>query len=172
MKVKNLSIALVLFCLLVLPGCRGVDDDKENFNEWAIYLLADPSLTSYQIRETPLAALQPAPTPFITIQDLRAYYWKTHQMDFTPEMEAALDTLTIKRGTVHGLPFVVMVGDERIYAGAFWWAYSSLAPCCPNILLIGPKRWQISLPPLHEGADPRTDERIYWSLLAAGVIKE
>ncbi|OPZ66894.1 MAG: hypothetical protein BWY83_02753 [bacterium ADurb.Bin478] len=172
MKIKKSSITLVLFCLLVLSGCRGVDADKDTFNEWATYLLADPSLTSYQIRETPLADLQPAPTPFITIGDLRAYHWKTHQMEFTPEMEAALDTLTIKKGTVYGLPFVVMVGDERIYAGAFWWAYSSLTPSCPYIQLISPKPLKISLPPLHQGADPRTDERVYWALMAAGLLKE
>jgi len=172
MNVKNLSISLALCCLLVLPGCRGVDDDSERFNEWAIYLLADPSLTSYQIRETPVAQLQLASSPFITIRDLNAYYWKTHQMEFTPGMEATLDSLTRKGGSVYGLPFVVVVGEERIYAGAFWWAYSSLTPCCPNILLIGPKRMQISLPPLHQGADPRSDQRIYWSLMAAGLLKE
>lgn len=172
MKVKKIGCSLALFALLILPGCRGVDSDTDDLNEWAIYLLADPSLTSYQIRETPLAELQPASTPLITIKDLHAYYWKTHQMEFTPGMEATLDTLTIKGGSVHGLPFVVMVGEERIYAGAFWWAYSSLSPCCPYIELISLKPFRISLPPLHQGADPRSDQRIYWSLMAAGLLKE
>jgi len=131
MKANALYIALSLFCLFVLPGCRGVDDDSDDFNEWAIYLLADSALTSYQLRETPLAKLQLAQAPLIMSKDLRAYYWKTHQMEFTPAMEAALDTLTRKRASVHGLPFVVMVGEERIYGGAFWWAFSSLTPSCP-----------------------------------------
>ncbi len=172
MKAKKWSVALALICLLVLPECRGVDDDSDGFNEWAIYLLADSSLTSYQIRQTPLAALQLAPIPMITHKDLLAYHWQTHEIEFTPAMEATLDTLTHKRGTVHGLPIVVVVGEERIYAGAFWWAYSSLTPCCPYIELISVKPLKISLPPLHQGSDPRTDDRIYWSLMAAGVLKE
>jgi len=120
----------------------------------------------------PLDSLPLASSPFIACSQLKAYYWTTHS--FTPDaaLDSALKQLGTSRGSVYGSPFVVMVGEERIYLGSFWWGYSSLLPSVPFIELITPGPYAINAPPLSTGSDPRKDPRIRASLHAAGILIE
>jgi hypothetical protein len=78
---------------------------------------------------------------------------------------------------VDGLPFVVCVGSDRIYTGAFWTPLSSLIfdgvvvmqPMEPdrNVIEIG-----IGYPsPAYAEADPRSDAKVLGALESAGKLK-
>lgn len=74
-------------------------------------------------------------------------------------------------GSLSGIPFVVTVGSDRVYLGAFWHAYSSLAPTFPHIDLISnPHQIQRSWEP--GSVDLRNDRRIHDALMLAGVLVE
>jgi hypothetical protein len=69
-----------------------------------------------------------------------------------------------------GIPFVVIVGNERIYFGTFWSSYSSIVlPQCAFIdVSFNTCRIQLA-----KGAiDKRSDTRIYKSLKQSGVLIE
>jgi hypothetical protein len=153
-------------------GCQDLGVEVPEPGEWAIYRLSDTTLTTDLVLNEPLQSLHLAPRPFASSKDLLAYEWETHRIEFCPEIDCLLDTLALRGGSTRGRPFVVCVGEERIYLGTFWWAYSSSSPRCPFMETIGPKPRQISLPPLHQGPDPRADVRIYASLKKAGVLHE
>ncbi len=140
--------------------------------EWAVYRLEDTTLTSSNVWGEPLQNLSLQSTPLFTASDLKSYRWASHAMEGTPHLDSLLDRMAHSQGSVFGRPFVVKVGNDRIYLGSFWWAYSSLMPQCPYIELISPKPWRIELPPMHAGDDPRADARVYQSLKDAGVLVE
>lgn len=80
-----------------------------------------------------------------------------------------------------GVPFVVCVGAERIYPGAFWVSYSSMSY---NGIVIDTLSAQLEDPILHiqlgcpespevfVGEDLRADPRILQSLREAGKLSE
>jgi hypothetical protein len=74
-------------------------------------------------------------------------------------------------GPVGGIPFVVTVGNERIYLGAFWYAYSSLAPQVPYIEVTFNEH-RICRGWIDQADDKRNDRRIYDALKRAGVLTE
>jgi hypothetical protein len=166
-------LVIELACLLVfgLSACSDLSNDPRYEEGWAIYFLADPAITSQDVRGRPVNTLLLASSPGITARDLRSYNWTTHEIVFTPPIEARLDSLAYHGYNGSGVPFVVVVNGERIYLGALWHPFSSLMPTCPYIFLILKPR-TIRLSGLHEGADPRADMRIYRSLKVAGVLIE
>jgi hypothetical protein len=154
-------------------GCDDLGEESTDPGNWALYRLSDPGLTSHQVQNNPLRSLMLAPVPFISVSDIRVYHWETHEIEFTPAVDSVLDSLRFSRwGSTSGRPFVVVVGNTRIYLGTFWWAYSSSMPLCPYIETLSPTPRSIQLPPMHQGEDPRADRRIYLSLKKAGVLDE
>jgi len=80
---------------------------------------------------------------------------------------------------VNGIPFVVCVGTERIYTGAFWTPLSSLS--FDGVVIIQPfnkdeTTIQISLgypgSDMFTGRDPRVDKRILYVLAQDGKLLE
>jgi hypothetical protein len=107
----------------------------------------------------------------MTVADIGAYHWSSHTFVPSPRIENQLIAMRDSRGSVFGIPFVVKVGNDRIYMGAFWYAYSSLAPTFPHIDLISnPHQIQPSWMP--GDTDVRYDIRIYDALRRAGVLIE
>ncbi len=138
----------------------------------AFYRLEDPNIAASQIWDKPLADLSLAHEPFLTQREIRSYRWQTHEFEVAPVAESLLVSFKKRPGPVGGIPFAVTVGNDRIYLGAFWYPYSSLAPHVPFIDAhldshrICPS-WDVQ-----NGNDPRGDHRIYAALKAAGVLIE
>jgi hypothetical protein len=164
--------AIPILLILVVLGCEDAGYHVGTGDEWAIYRLADTTLTSTKVWNNPLGSLQLESNPFITVRHIRYYHWTTHSIEGTPQLEALLDQITTTWGTVFGRPFVVVAQGERIYQGTFWWAYSSLMPQCPYIEIISRNPRRIELPSLHQGVDPRSDPRIYRALKNSGILLE
>ena len=79
---------------------------------------------------------------------------------------------------VDGIPFVVCVGEQPIYAGAFWTPLSSLS--FDGVVIMQPFdtdgttiRIVLGYPgqDAFTGSDPRADDRVMKALEAAGKLK-
>ena len=174
---NHIQLKLLGLCLLgsFLSSCQDLGEGDRGGGEWAIYRLADLSLTSDQVRNVPLSDLSLAVVPFISVRDIRSYHWNTHEFECTTEAASRIDSLARYGGSVRGVPFVVAVDRKPIYLGSFWWAYSSIMPWCPYMDItfpMGSVSRRIELPPLYQGDDPRSDRRIYTALKSAGVLTD
>lgn len=137
---------------------------------FAIYTLQDTTLTVADAATRDLDGLVLEPTPFLTGADLTTYSWSDHSFSVTPAMRSRLETLGAKPYKSAGIPFVVLVGDERLYLGAFWYGYSSSWPRVPYVVLPPVGSLKLHVPAIGEVADPRSDERLRASLKRAGLL--
>ncbi|MFP4343748.1 MAG: hypothetical protein ACLFU8_03545 [Anaerolineales bacterium] len=137
---------------------------EDGTGELAIYLTTEEVAPADLLGEVDLAALPHAPYPLITQDDILAYDVTSHTFTLRPEVAADLSLAEIP---VSGLPFVLYVGEEPIYAGAFWTPLSSLSfdgvviePWLPG----GENAFHVTLgypgPDFFEGEDPRADPRL------------
>ena len=163
--------SLLLFIPLLAFGCEDLSTNRLPTESWAIYRLRDSTITAYDASRQPLGTLVLADEPFMTVADISAYYWSPHTFVPSPQIDSQLTALRESHGSLSGIPFVVTVGNDRIYLGAFWYAYSSLAPAFPHIDLISnPHQIQPSWKP--GDPDLRNDIRIHDALKLAGVLIE
>jgi hypothetical protein len=170
---RVLKIVLPAMCLSI-SACSASRESGTNpspVNEFGIYLL-DTAISARTAWSLPLESLPLVPEAFIRARDLSEYQWSTHAFTPSPALDSVLKQMEGLRGQSWGVPFVVMVGKQRIYLGAFWWSYSSLAPQVPYIDLITPQPHRIKPAWLPLQPDPRGDPRIRESLQAAGILKE
>jgi hypothetical protein len=137
---------------------------------FAIYTLQDTTLTVADAATRDLDGLVLQPTPFLTEADLASYSWSEHSFSVTPAMRSRLETLGAKPYKSAGIPFVVLVGDERVYLGAFWYGYSSSYPRVPYVVLPPMGTLKLRVPAAGEVADPRGDRRVHESLKRAGLL--
>jgi hypothetical protein len=141
--------------------------------EFAIYLLAQ-DLSMYQLAESDLSTLEREDEPILTLDDIVSYRWETHEIVLIPYAGGRFSRLKVP---LDGLPFVVCVGDEAIYSGAFWSMYSSAIYDGISIwvpLLEGPVLpIKLGYPDVNYfgGEDTRSDPRILESLERAGVLE-
>jgi len=173
---KLLLVVFTAICLL--NACI----DKSLITENAkgrveIYLLSDSKLYATDAAKKDLASLQLAAEPLFTSKEMSYYKWNSH--------EFYLDSLSAKKirdyakanQSVFGIPFVIRVDKERIYLGAFWFLYSSLAPSFPNIdvtFVSSPLQQKFIISPAWTDGTPerRNDVRIYKTLKAEGILIE
>ncbi len=154
------------------PACDLGVGDSGGYS-LAIYRLEDSSLTAANVWALPLNDLRLADAPFLMLEDIRVYNWKTHEFAVTAQVDSHLAILRRTLGPTGGIPWVITVDYERIYLGAFWYAHSSLMPQVPWIDLrpLGPNR--IERDYSHgTSSDQRADPRIYHVLKNAGVLIE
>ena len=115
-----------------------------------------------------LAAIPLENDPLLTGADFTSYDVTNHTFTLTPEAEARLITIGLPTS---GRAFVVTVGEERIYTGAFWTPLSSLSYDGVTIMLLqgygpiahdGIYRIELGYPGsgFFTGPDPRSDPRI------------
>jgi hypothetical protein len=142
--------------------------------DFAIYLVKGGSVAPGADVNQP--ALEP--TPFLSQDDLISYTWQTHALELTESARQRLALLEVPVTT--GVPFVVCVGSERIYPGAFWVSYSSMSydgviidtlPAMAGSPLIHIELGYPASPEFFTGPDPRPDPRIQQALQAAGLLK-
>jgi hypothetical protein len=156
------------------PPLLGVVEEKlepeseDETGELAIYLTTEEVAPADLLGEVDLAALPLQTQPLITADDILAYDVTSHTFTLRPEVAAALSLAEIPTS---GLPFVLYVGEEPVYGGAFWTPLSSLSfdgvviePWLPG----GENAFRVSLgypgPDFFEGDDPRADPRVLAAL--------
>lgn len=174
----------ILFILLIFTMCLNCSGDGGLFHptssdQFSIYLLTDLSIKAGEISEKPLNELVLKDEAIITSEDLNFYKWKDHSFSLQSQTEGELKSIIQMYQSTSGIPFIVAVGDQRIYLGSFWFAYSSSIPVFPHIesieLLTSNKPGivlKIEKSWLESGDDKRNDLRIYTALKAASILQE
>lgn len=165
-------LAGLLLCCLVfvsLPlGCA-----RDDTGQFAIYLVVG-EMSYYQAHTTGLSKLSLAASPVIATDDIVVYHRDTHEIELTVAAFERIEKLDVP---VSGLPFVVCVGDIRVYDGAFWVALSSQSSS--GVVIMKPLesnprsiRIQLGYPgdSDFQGKDPRSDERIMRALEKSGKL--
>jgi hypothetical protein len=162
---------VISLCLIALIGCDSGMDSGGRAN-FALYLLNDSKLTAAQVWGQPLESLVLANRPFLATGDLTSYRWQTHEFSVTAPIDSQLVAFQRTPGPTGGIPFVVMVGTQRIYLGAFWYAYSSLIPQVPFIDALRNVHQINKCESVLMLEDSRTDPRIHQALKESGILIE
>lgn len=176
MKSKLFFAAVLLFLLVGCSQSATYPDphSTDAVGKFSMYLVKE-GVSAQQILEIDVSELELESTPILSIEDIVVYSWETHEIELT---DSAYET--IKKLDVPGLPFVVRVGSESIYSGAFWVSYSSMSfgGIVIDTLLgsMDERTIRIQLgypesPDLFVGEDLRSDTRILQSLQDAGKVK-
>jgi len=169
---KFVYTVLTGILFLAATGCQ-----PKKSGDFAIYLTTG-EIPSQQLAITGLYALPLQPQPLLTDQDILAYHPDSHYMDLTPEGYQKLQNLFSSQVDVSGVPFVVLVGSQRIYSGAFWSPLSSLS--FDGVVIMQPLErpghtigFALGYPSrtAFTGVDPRADPRILEALRSAGKLK-
>lgn len=160
---------LLVAATLFMVSCNDAGTGPTLGTGFAVYSLQDTAMSAAAAMQHPLSELVLASTPLFTSADLVEYRWLTHSLVPAPPLDALLKQMQFSRGNLWGQPFVVVARGERISLGAFWWAYSSLAPPVPFIELMVAGPYVIANPPL-SSFDPRSDPRIFAALVMSGVL--
>lgn len=177
MKTKfNRLIFLILGFGLVACAVKSAEIRGEAFE---LYLLADDQAHGWDIIDAPLEDLDLAESPLLTTADLVSYDRNTHTIELTNEGFQKVTDLLEAGFQVVGIPFVVVSGGERIYAGAFWTPLSSQS--FDGVVIMDPafqsdeNTIQITLGYPGSGfftsTDPREDSRLMDALDAVGMLK-
>lgn len=168
------KILFPLVLTFVLCACQPAPRPGDGF---AIYLLVE-DVPTLGLAQADLDQLVLAPEPLISSADIVSYDKDSHVIELTETAYKRVRAIFPMPVKVDGIPFVVTVGDERIYAGAFWTPLSSLSydgivigqPLDPEGTLV-----QIVLgypaPEAFIGTDPRSDARILEALEKDGKLK-
>ena len=138
-----------------------------------IYLTASET-TPEMLLGGDLDALVLEQEPILSEEDMLFYSGDTHEIHLTPFASERLNQLGVP---LTGRGFVVVVGHQRIYSGAFWTPASSVS--FPGVVIRVPLldetlRIQLGYPEsldLFQGEDPRADGRIWQSLEASGKLQ-
>ncbi|MDH4209762.1 MAG: hypothetical protein OEV76_12865, partial [Anaerolineae bacterium] len=93
---------------------------------FSIYLLAD-EMPATELAGVALSDLQLRIEPLVSARDIISYSRQTHEIELTVEAYERIRQLFTLPVEVRGIPFVVCVGTDRIYAGAFMTPASSIS---------------------------------------------
>ena len=165
------TLLFVSISLILISCNHSTSDDKLAKGTFAIYLLQDPTITAGDAFSQPIESLKLSTSSFLTVNDLKLYVWSTHAFELTEQTKTMFDKFKLTQGKTTGVPFIVTVGNDRIYLGTFWWAYSSSTPPACAVIdvdLLLPYRIQLA----NGAVDKRSDSRIYYSLTISGVLVE
>ena len=163
---------LLVVMALAFGGCA-----PPQTGEFAIYLLAE-DLPPAEWSQADLNSLALQEQPIIATADIVAYARDTHEIELTAAAYQRVQGHYTLPVDTDGMAFVVRVGDDRIYAGAFWTPASSLI--FEGITIMQP--WDEDRRVIHiglgyptpeafRGVDPRADPRIMQALEQAGKLK-
>ncbi|MBO0722446.1 MAG: hypothetical protein J2P41_16590 [Blastocatellia bacterium] len=151
----------------------GQSNEAEGF---AIYLLAK-DVSALDLPKDDLKRFVLQDRPVLAEADIITYTKATHELQIS---EAAFARIRQLPHNVRGIPFIVCLGKEPIYTGAFWSPFSSINYSGVVILEpLGSERREKVIkiemgypnPDFAVGADPRADKRIVDRLEAKGKLK-
>jgi len=171
MKLSEIkSLVILSFLLFLIIGCNSSNEESD-VNEFSIYLVKDLSTTdamSKELNDLPLETI-----PVLTANEIRTYNWIEHE--FTMKESISLEEKLEGNVPGSGKPFVVVVGNERIYLGSFWSNLSSLySPDIdiPRISSNWLKGSDKEIYQIHSGkiSDPRDDTKIFEVFKGLGKV--
>lgn len=164
-------ILIFMVPALWLAACN---PSQDNFS---VYIVAE-DIPHDVVVKGDIENLQLETQPLLTAEDILWYDTAAHEMELTEEAFERIAELNIP--VAGGPNFVVCVGSERIYGGAFWTPLSSLS--FDGVVIQPPLgtdnhtvRFQLSYPEspdLFKGQDLRADARIIQALRQAGKLRE
>ncbi|QGQ96415.1 hypothetical protein EHS13_16755 [Paenibacillus psychroresistens] len=166
---SNIKLIVILnVMLLLIVGCN---DKVRSVNEFSIYLVKDLSTTeamSKKLDDLPLETIA-----LLTDKEISTYNWTEHE--FTMKEGISLEEKLEGKVPASGKPFVVVVGNERIYLGSFWSSFSSqFKPDIdiPRISSVWLKRSDNNMYKIQYGKnqDPRDDTKIFEALKGLGKV--
>lgn len=125
---KTIIFAIFMAIVLSLTSCTNNSKVKVSQNEYAIFLVkgdlpGTPDINKLSLEEK----------PFLSSKDIIKYYWDEQR--FVTPKNLISEKLNNKISSA-GVPFVVSVGDKRMYIGKFMSPASSLS-YSPNIMVEG-----------------------------------
>ena len=177
MTVRTMMPIVLLLALPALcAGCGRRATEPAGTGGLALYLLARDVPTA-RLASVPLDGLALRDSPLLAGDDIVAYDRLTHDIELSGAAYRRVQALFAAPVPVRGLPFVVCVGREPLYAGAFWTSLSSQSfdgPVIMEPLAAGLPVIRITTgypgPAFFRGPDPRADARIVAALRAAGKL--
>ena len=152
---------IVVIASLLLIDCTQSTNNQNGENEFGIYLLLDKSITTSEAKTINLGLLKLQTEPIICLDDIISYDWSTHTIDLQTEAFERFKSLDTMNVSTYGLPFLVLVGNERIYLGNIYPMYSSLYHFDLPTINVAPFIDMKIEKPLDEFEDTRTDSRIF-----------
>jgi len=174
----------VWFCaiavLLLLAGCG--HPAAEPPQTFALYMPVEP-MSGQQIATADIHQIVLQDTPVLSDADIVSYRRDTHEIELTDAAYQRLMHMGMPAGDGGGVPvfgkgFVVCVGNERIYAGAFWTLLSSLSYDGYVLMLpLDPARHVVSIERGYPASQPawtsdqRNDPRIFRALDQTGKLR-
>lgn len=169
---KKTSLLLITVLVLLFSACQPAKN-----NNFAIYLLAQDIPTA-ELSQGDINQLILKGEPIISSDDIISYDATNHAMELTQAAYTRVRQTFPMPVKVDGIPFVVCVGKERIYIGAFWTPVSSLS--YDGVVIMQPFETksttvQIALgypvSDVFTGHDPRADSRIIKALEQDAKLK-
>ena len=171
----SLKTYIFVFLLLGLQfnSCDKNKPFEPTIGEFAIYKVLD---TGIILREKPtksIDSLTLTKEPVISIEDMKSYVWST---DIFPRLAIKsncmnkIDTLMDLHDPFLCYPFLVCVGNDRIYFGAFRSIFSSYHPTYPCFHRKGNDTIVITYIDPDENRKKIYDNRIYESLKEYGLL--
>ena len=157
---------------LIFVGCtKNASQPQEPYHDFAIFLLANDTLSTLEVKYTSLDSLTLAVQPLVTTADVVTYKWSVHEVTLTAQGYANYKSVGQKVRSTFGLPFVVVAANEKIYLGTFYPLISSyIHTDLPLVALTSFEGIRISRAPDSTVPDKRNDMRIYNALLKANKI--
>ncbi|MCA9733387.1 hypothetical protein KC799_14715 [candidate division KSB1 bacterium] len=153
---------LLIGGLLLLSACNDPNGPDHHTTPFGIYLLADTTLTTADVKIFAIDELEVQEKPLISISSIQYYNWSEHIITLTYAGAENYNRRNINVTSVCGWPFIVMVENEKIYLGNFYPPFSSIKyPDLPEIMLMNADTLQIRRASSQETKDKRTDRRIY-----------
>jgi hypothetical protein len=165
---------LITLAGLALVSCRQGSKEEDSF---AIYLLVE-DISGTELSQMDIDQLRLQDKPVVSNDDVVSYDKATHTIELTSEAYIRVQRIFPMPVKADGIPFVVCVGKERIYFGAFMTTVSSISY---DGIVIGqplktePTTIQITLgypgQDVFTGNDPRADSRIMKALEQQNKLK-
>ena len=158
---KKTPFLIIIVLAFAFSGCQSVQNDH-----FAIYLLTQ-EIPATELSQVDIDQLVLEQEPILSGNDIVSYDKTSHSMELTQTAFTRIQQIFPMPVKVNGIPFVVCVGKQRIYTGAFWTPVSSLS--FDGVVIMQPfdakeTTIQISLgypvPKVFTGNDPRADPRI------------
>jgi hypothetical protein len=173
-----MRVLIPIIAVFTLFVCAMHIQAQEKAKEFALYLLPNPGKRQERLHAQDISRLKkPAGEPLISMSDIDHYQKDRHEIGLHYTAALKLNKLALE---LRGRPFAIFVGEEPIYAGAFWPSNWSQSYDGVNIdtfdfkgdfpvlkLRFGYPREKFATVP-----DPRSDPRVFRAFEDAKMLRQ